>query len=230
MKTSVFSFVLDLLYPKFCVNCGEYGVLLCENCYSNIEKCNTKTCFFCGRISKLGKVCEACQNKNKTSFHSVIWCGSFKGALKEMIHSYKYDKFLELSEILAEMAIETLMSNNNLKNSIVVPVPIYKKKQALRGFNQTEEIARIFSKKLGMHGGLALKKIKSTDSQMGLNRVQRLNNLVGSFECFDTELIKGKNILLFDDVATTGATINECAKTLKLAGAKKIDVFVLARD
>ena len=112
---------------------------------------------------------------------------------------------------------------------VVIPVPLHKNRQDLRGFNQSELIARKLSKKLNLPGGCALARTKDTEAQVSLSREFRLTNLVGAFTCTDKEFITGKNILLVDDVATTLSTLNECARALKDAGAKKVWGIVVAR-
>lgn len=221
---------LDLIYPKLCINCGKYGSFLCANCYKEIEICYTDTCFYCGRIAPNGKICSACKRKLKPYFDNAWWCGSFKGTLKQSIHCYKYDGIIGLSEILSYLIYKRLVKKDLIAESVVVPVPIHRTKELQRGFNQSELLARSVSKMFGINGGLALKRVKNTKTQVGLRKDQRINNIAGSIVCVDKDLINKKIVLLVDDVATTGATLNECAKALKESGAERIVAVVLARD
>ena len=119
---------------------------------------------------------------------------------------------------------------NFTKNTVIVPVPLHRNRLNLRGFNQSELLARYLSKRLDLPGCDALVRRLNTMNQVGLQREKRLSNLDGAFDCSDKEYILGKNIILVDDVVTTGATLNECAKVLKQFGAKKIVGVVLARN
>lgn len=145
-----------------------------------------------------------------------------------MIHHLKYSGYIELSDILGELLAEAI-SKQNYQNIIVVPVPLARKKEAQRGFNQSELLARYVSKKLGFRGGLALLKKKDTKPQMKLLRKDRLINLRGAFTIADKSLIFGKKVLLIDDVMTTNATLNECAKVLKESGAREVWGAVIAK-
>ncbi|OQB05404.1 MAG: DNA utilization protein GntX [bacterium ADurb.Bin212] len=224
------NFLLDLVYPKLCINCGKYGSFLCFNCYEKIDPCHTDLCFYCGRISKHGEICPLCKKKYKPYFRSVRWCGNYSGVLKEIIHHYKYDGIIELSEVLSQLAYNRIINCVNQKQPIIVPVPIHRSKEQMRGFNQSELIARKLSELCGNNGGLALVRIKNTATQVGLSKLQRASNVAGSIVCRDGELVRSKTVLLVDDVATTGATLNECAKVLRASGAKRVEAVVLARD
>lgn len=230
MIKALCGFIIELFYPTRCINCGEYGLYLCFECYKKIDLCRTTVCFYCGKISKNGKICSSCKRKNHSLLNSVIWIGQYEGVLKELIHNFKYSGVKSIAPILSEMATQALLKRGEMHNYIIVPVPIHQKRYSQRGFNQSEEIARIISKRLNLHGGLALKRVVNTKSQIGLNKIERQKNIKGSIICNDKELIRGKNVMLIDDVATTGATLNECAKLLKEAGAKSVEALIIARD
>jgi ComF family protein len=135
-----------------------------------------------------------------------------------MIHEFKYNGIVELSEMLAELMVERLKSKLPAGGIVVVPVPLHKKRQGLRGFNQSELLARYVSKRLNLPGGTALARTRNTDPQVGKSGMYRKTNLKGAFEVLDPELVSNKTVLLIDDVATTGSTLNECAKILKSSG------------
>jgi len=227
---SLCRFIIELFYPTRCVNCGKYGLYLCSECYKKIDFCRTAVCFYCGKISNNGNICPSCKRKNRSFLKSVIWVGQYDGVLKELIHSYKYSAVIDIAPLLSEMVAQVLENKGGFNECIIVPVPIHKKRQIVRGFNQCEEIARLVSKRLNLRGGLVLERIINTKSQIGLNRGERQENIKGSIICRDQELIEGRSVVLIDDVATTGATLNECAKSLKEAGAKSITAVIIARD
>ncbi len=219
--------IYDLLFPKRCVECQKVGDFVCFDCISRISRIVTFTCHSCGKITQSGQYCKSCRGSVELTGVMVV-CDYNEGPTKEMIHHLKYSGFLELSEILGELLVERIKKSGK-SNFIVVPVPMDQKKENERGFNQSELIARYISKKLGFKGGLALSKIKKTKSQMKLKRSERLRNLENAFECEDIRLIKNQNILLVDDVMTTGTTLNECAKELRRHGVKQVWGAVVAK-
>ncbi len=227
---SIELFFYDLLYPKMCVFCGKYETFLCANCFEKIEVVKTRTCFYCGKLCKNGKICLECKRKYRSSISAAVWSGLYSNkVLKELIHSYKYNGILEISEILSEMLTITIKNNLKYQDYIVVPVPLSRAKLSKRGFNQSEIIARKISENLGVFGGAAITRRRDTRSQVGLSREERVRNMKDSIICIDPDLIFGRKILLIDDVATTGTTLNECAKVLLANGAKRVDAAFIAR-
>ena len=221
---------LDIVFPKRCVECGKEGSFVCYDCVEKIEVIKTVTCAICGKISRSGQFCAGCKTKWGLELSGLIVAASYDaGPTKEMIHHLKYSGFTELADSLSEMLYQVIRKNMPKGDFVAVPVPLHRNREASRGFNQSELIVRNLSKKLHLHGGCALTRIKDTETQVNLNRELRKQNLSGAFVCKDKDLIKGKYVLLVDDVATTLTTLNECAKALKDAGAKKIWAAVVAR-
>lgn len=142
----------------------------------------------------------------------------------------KYSGFTELAEPLAELIVEKITVFALKKDFVIVPVPLHRYRESARGFNQSELLARHISKRLGLSGGNALERMKNTESQIKFTRKNREKNVSDIFRCIDDDLIRDSHILLVDDVSTTGATLIECAKTLKLAGAKSVYGAVVARN
>lgn len=160
----------------------------------------------------------------------IIICANYgSGPVKEMIHEFKYNGILEFAEMLGELMVERLKIGLPKGELVVVPVPLHRCRQGQRGFNQSELLARYVSKKLKLHGGLALSRVKNTDPQVGKSGMYRKTNIESAFRIEDKEFIEGKTVLLVDDVATTGSTLNECAKVLKSSGAKSIWGVVVSR-
>jgi ComF family protein len=228
----IYTFLLDIFFPPKCLNCGKYGEIVCFDCAKEISLIQTLTCPECGRVSQNGKYCQSCKSAHKNIALKGIVIGAHydSGPLKEMIHHFKYSGYLSLSEQLAEIICSRLTNINGLKNFVVVPVPLHLSRKNRRGYNQSELLARYISAHFDMPGGDALVRMRDTKPQIGLPRAKRLENLEDAFSCQDTELITDRKILLIDDVTTTGATLNECAKALKNAGAKEIWGAVVARN
>ncbi len=221
---------LNIFFPKYCVGCGQYGSFLCFSCAKNIENVRTGTCYYCGRITKDGKTCPACRQRERSILAGIILSAGYEGGpVKEMIHHLKYNGILEFADMLGELMVERLRRKVPKGEIVVVPVPLHRNRQGQRGFNQSELLARYVSKKLKLPGGLALSKVVNTDPQVGKSGVYRKSNIQSAFRVEDKGLIEGKTVLLIDDVATTGSTLNECAKVLKSAGAKSVWGVVAAR-
>jgi ComF family protein len=163
--------------------------------------------------------------------------GSYDGALRDLIHLLKFDQVRPVAGVLGRMLADAIMSlEPSLPSGIiaVVPVPLFAKKKSQRGFNQADVIARAALKQMGrpdrfemMTQGFA--RLRDTGSQIGLSRHQRRKNLRGAFEVTDPTAIMDRNILLVDDVYTTGATASECARILRRAGAGRVWVVTVGR-
>jgi ComF family protein len=163
--------------------------------------------------------------------------GSYDGGLKEFVHLLKFEQVRPAAGVLGRMLAEVI---RRLEPSLpeaaisVVPVPLHSRKQSQRGFNQADLVTRAALKRLAMPDRFrlvtnALVRRRETDSQIGLTRHQRRENLRGAFAVTDPTSFVGKNILLVDDVFTTGTTVSECAKVLRRAGASTIWVVTVAR-
>jgi ComF family protein len=180
-------------------------------------------------MSKSGKICAMCKNKSKFVLKGIISAAVYdSGPTKEIIHHLKYSGMTGFSVVLAELIIIRLSSEQIPSNAVVVPVPLHPSRLAERGFNQSELIGKYVANKLNLCGGNTLERVRNTKPQAELKRSQRLSNLSGCFRVVDPDFIAGKTVLLIDDVATTGATLNECAKVLKSSGAKDIWGVVVA--
>jgi len=224
-----FTLFINIFFPKRCIICGKYGLFLCGKCVKNVVIFRTPVCFYCGKITKYGESCSSCKKIHNSSLDGIIYSSSFnEGNTKEIIHYLKYNGIIELSTILSAIVLERIKNKLPKGKIVVVPVPMFIKKERSRGFNQSELIAREVSMFLGLHGGLGLKKVRSTSSQAESSRETRMKNIKNSFVCDDVELIKDKTVLLIDDIVTTGSTLEECAQTLKNSGAKRVYGVVIA--
>ncbi len=147
---------------------------------------------------------------------------TFDTSLREVIHHFKYNDRVSLARPLGR-ALEACLGSNGFAADRVVPVPLYRKRERQRGYNQ----AALLAARLGLdvQPG-AIRRRKNTESQTDLTRSQRIRNVRGAFECSRPV---GGPVLIVDDVQTTGATINEVAKALKRAGASRVEVLTLAR-
>ncbi|MGA9800895.1 MAG: ComF family protein [Terriglobales bacterium] len=163
--------------------------------------------------------------------------GSYDGGLRELIHLLKYEQVRPAAVVLGRMMAESISGLAPYwsgRDVLVVPVPLHRKKLRQRGFNQSELIAQHALKlgsadaKMILHPRI-LERRRETQSQIGLTRHQRRENLRGAFTVARPEEIAGREILLVDDVFTTGTTASECARVLRRAGASKVFVATVAR-
>ncbi len=180
--------------------------------------------------------CGLCQRAHPP-FERAVAYGSYEGGLKDLIHLLKFEQVRPAAEVLGRMLAEVIAK---LEPSLpggtiaVVPVPLHTRKQAQRGFNQAELAARAALKKLAQPERFqlctnVLVRRRETGSQIGLTRHQRRENLRGAFAVTDPPCFVGRNIVLVDDVLTTGTTASECARVLRRAGAAKVWVVTAAR-
>lgn len=222
---------MDLILPKECLGCGLEGVWLCPDCRRQTVRIKAFFCPQCQKINQNGEFCKDCR-KNSNLSGIIIAAHYQKGVLKEAIHVYKYEGIWgELENYLADLLLKRLKDHLPSGKKVIIPIPLHYKKQLERGFNQAERLARILSRKFNLPlETKALKRIKETDSQANLKKNDRLKNIKGAFKIKNPKNIKGRTILLLDDVATTGTTLNEAARVLNKNGARRVWGIVIAHD
>jgi len=236
-KETIKNYFLDILFPRFCLGCGIEGVYLCEDCKATLEVLEYRYCLcdennlrISGQSNK-GK-CRNCNSKKLSGLYSSLSYKE-KPLTKKLIHFFKYPPYYlkDLAKPLASLVIDhiLLLGENPFKNSVLIPIPLDKKKLKQRGYNQSEELAKEISKATGVPFLTdVLIKIKSTSPQMELPEEKRRENLKDAFACRKT--IRDKKVFLVDDVYTTGSTMEECAAKLLESGTKEVWGIVIARD
>ncbi len=202
---------INLIFPAKCRLCANLiregrNPFICRNCWGKIEFIKN---YPTAKIQAIGK---------------------YAGALKTAIHLLKYEGKRSLANPLGNLLINHMEKNGGLeKIDFIVPVPLHKKRLREREFNQSLLLARLVGKHF--HKPILesnLMRMRMTIPQVELDQKERLKNMQGAFRVKSPEAFKGKNILLIDDVRTTGATVKECYKMLKQAGAKEIHILTLA--
>lgn len=219
--------ILDAVFPHKCV-CGEWGTLLCDSCKAQLKIKNTCPCPVCKKISDYGRTCTACRHKSELT--GVMVLGSHKGILKDLIWKYKYHFITDLSQVLASLIFEKYGNFIRDKRFLVTYVPISRARLNWRGFNQAQLLAREVALKTNLHCENLLYKANKVESQVGHSRLERLQNLRGKIRYVGPKEVSTKKVLIIDDVYTTGATLEECAKVLREAGYREIWGLVLSRD
>ncbi len=197
------------------------------------------TCDICGeRVGREQatlerRVCVAC-TQEPPHFTKAVAYGPYDSELRELIHLLKYEQVETAASLLGRMLAEAIEKLNIAADRVLVlPVPLHRSKRRQRGFNQAELIARAAMKRCAFEGleftAGVLERTRSTVSQIGLTRAQRAENIRGAFRMQHLNRIKGRDVLLVDDVLTTGTTANECARVLRRAGAERVWVATVAR-
>lgn len=239
MWRDFFHALADIIYPKACLACkkplkdkASTDNLVCAGCWAKIKKNTPPFCYRCGRhLEKpVRNICPGCTRKQLHFDRAFSPC-AYEGIIKELIHAFKYLGKDYLGHTLGGLMVEFIKDYNVPVQllDLIIPIPLHEARMREREFNQAQilssHIAGIFNKKVSSD---ALKRIRHTKTQTDLENDQRLLNVKGSFVVTKNEEIKNKNILLVDDVLTTGATSSEAASALKNAGANIVFVLTLA--
>jgi ComF family protein len=178
------------------------------------------------------QTCGGCQEE-RPQFARATAFGAYDGELRELIHLLKYEQVLPAAGVLGGMLADAIRKLEVGPPVSIVPVPLHSSKRRQRRFNQADLIAREALKKLAQDdfefAGKVLVRVKPTVSQIGLTRPQRRENMRGAFRVVHPNRVKGRSILLVDDVLTTGTTASECARVLRKAGAGQVWVATAAR-
>jgi competence protein ComFC len=225
--------LLDFVYPQHCVICKKYlrreEKDICEVCWNSLVILTEPFCPYCKSFLEEGDTtCGFCKSAGEFSEdHKILLVrslGRFDDYYQELIHRFKYGKKIPLGKRLGQRLGETINDDSIfLESDFLIPVPLHKSRYRERGFNQSDIVAEGISKITGLSVlKNVLKRKKNTKDQTNLSREQREENVRGAFVVSEPEMINGKKIILVDDVITTGATLSECARMLKQAGAEKI--------
>ena len=201
-------------------------------------------CAICGKLNSK-KCCKDCEkrinsqlnlnieNKAGYYFEKHMYLFKYKNEIRNLILDYKFRDKSYLYELFAKIITKNEKICGILeKYDIIIPVPIHKRRKQKRGYNQSELITRQISKKIPslVHESTAIQKIKHNIEQSSLSKEQRKQNVKDVYKIVNKEKIENKNIVLFDDIYTTGNTVNEISKILKQNGANKILVLTIAKD
>ncbi len=229
--------ILDLLFPKKCVGCKKEGEYFCKDCQADILQTDL-VCPKCERLAMGGQTHPIC--RRRFGLDGLWSLGIYQNPLREAIKQLKYRKVTGLAETLVDILLEYwakyqpfLLDQIKYDKGVswgVLAVPLYWWRANSRGFNQSDLIGKILSKKLGLDYCEGLKRVRYTKSQVKLKGKERQQNIRGAFEIAPNLKLRTINsVLLIDDVWTTGSTLRECCYVLKRAGAKKVWAITLAR-
>lgn len=231
-----FENILKIIFPNKCLGCLKYSdQLICQNCFNTL---NINKYFIC---PKCHKQFDNTKNlnclDNDLHFQAILYSLNYQDTLtKDLIHKFKYQNLKSLSYVFKNILTQSLNHHKKFlrKNHfLIIPVPLHKEKEKLRGFNQSIILSKLISRIIYSKTiNNALIRYKNNPPQAkSKNNLQRQQNVLSIFKINNhcKKYVKNKNIILVDDVFTTGATLNECAKILKQNGAKIIIAICLAR-
>lgn len=224
--------MLNLFFPPVCAACHKRldstEKFLCANCDSLVQSDQPGDCPKCGSKMKDG-VCPTCREA-KFCFEFARSALKYKYPLPEIVHNLKYYGMRSAGTWLAERMAQAAASYSRFEEySEVVPVPLHKVRLRERGFNQSALIARGLAKQLGKNYLNCVSRKRYTKSQTTLSRTDRLTNLGGAFKVKNPSMVRGKKVILVDDVFTTGSTLNEVSRALYEAGAAKVAGYTATR-
>ena len=242
---SIFGQFIDLIYPPRCSICEKFlwknrankdqqELLFCKPCFDGFSEISSPLCLTCGMpfASEVEEdhLCEDCLRK-RPFYDTARAPYLYEGGIMEAIHQFKYAGKSHLAKSLGRLITSSARKWVDRTNGyLMMPVPLHPKRLRERGFNQSLVLARYAAPLLGAElDFLSLRRIRYTRPQTGLKITERKKNVRRAFEIVDRMAVKGRTILLVDDVTTTGNTLNECARMLKRAGSKEVFCLTLAR-
>lgn len=217
----------DLFFPKSCICCGRGGEYLCQGCASALPRMLPPLCPRCG-LPLTVEPCPACKGR-KLDIDSISSPFRFEGHARRAVHLLKYRNMKALSPVLARL-MATYFRLSPLPAEAIVPVPLHRSRLRQRGYNQAELLARGLGVELGLPvvtGWLERPQAGPPQARTA-GREERWHNTSGAFRA--TQEAVASSVILVDDVCTTGATLNACARALKTAGATRVWGLTLARE
>jgi len=235
----IFKTIIDFIFPPTCSVCGEpfnaeKEAVICSHCISQIRYIESPMCSKCGKPFYTEVLtdhyCGECLTK-KRYFNRARAMGYYDGVLRNAIRIFKYKLKNNLAFPLTRLMVDRMQSFfEGTSYDLIIPVPLHSKRLRERGFNQALSLAGLLSKQYEIPlDRYSLTRGKRTKPQVGLSERDRKDNVRGAFLLSERSKIVDKNILLLDDVYTSGNTVDECSKVLIKAGAHKVDVLTLAR-
>ncbi|HKW08290.1 MAG TPA: ComF family protein [Candidatus Dormibacteraeota bacterium] len=219
--------MLDLLLPPRCGGCRQVGAWLCDGCRAKIRRLEEPLCGRCGvEVDSVRADCGCrARLKSLTRLRSAV---AYEGPIESAVHRFKYEGWRRLAAPLAQLMAERL-AIEGVAARIAVAVPLHRARRRMRGYNQSELLARELCRLLALRRPQGvLVRTRPTPPQVGHDRLRRFENVAGAF-AWNGPILNGEAVLLIDDVATTGATLDACASALRAAGSGPVTGLSLAR-
>jgi len=234
----LFKYVFELIFPYRCVGCGVYleNTYLCDDCTAKIPLKIRLECIGCRRSSPGGITCPDC--RSEWSINRIFIVSDYHDPIvASTIKTLKYKFLPEAAAPLVSLAARFIHNQSALhriafagENFLIMPVPLHKRRENWRGFNQAALLGQGVASRFHLEYGENLVRTVHLMPQVSISdRDLRMEHVRRVYSCYDSGTIRSRNILLVDDVCTTGATLNECARVLKQAGAVSVTALVIAR-
>lgn len=224
------NWLLDLIFPKFCVGCRVEGTFLCAPCRTELSP-SAPSCPVCSRRNFTGILCGPCAAD--THLRRFLTPFSYRHPLvRELIHTYKYTGVRELAPLLAGEIVSFLDSYaiRPAGPALLAPIPLHRARERKRGFNQARLLANALGERLSLPVVPILRRSRATEPQTRLNsHDERRRNIANAFRVVGPEAIAGQTIILVDDVSTSGATLAEAARVIREVGCKTVWAIVVAK-
>jgi ComF family protein len=220
---------LDLLFPRWCIGCGREGDYICPDCRQHLPVITPPVCPVCGRPQSQGVLCSDCRDA-PGRIDGIRAPFVFDGVIRQAVHELKYRNLRALAPLLAGWLYDYLVANP-LPADVLLPVPLHRKRLRDRGYNQSALLAGELGRRSGLpvlSDGLLRRRYAAPQARSaGIE--ERQNNVAAAFMCPGGRF-RGRQVLLIDDVSTSGATLNACAGVLKDAGAATVWGLVIALE
>ncbi len=218
---------IDWVYPPACGGCEKPGVRWCADCQAQVTAPNGQLCPLCGQKESHGSICSICHQSNPGCMDVRSW-GMFQGPLREAVHRLKYQRDIGLAESFTTKLVDLLVELGWNVN-MVTAVPLSRQRLKQRGYNQAGLLGWPLAKALRVSfASQAVARIRNTGTQVGLSIKERQLNVGNAFRA-DPHMVRGKDVLIIDDVLTTGATMQACARSIVEAGAHSVYGMTLAK-
>jgi ComF family protein len=226
---NVKSYLINLVFPPVCACCRKVGEILCQDCLKQVNWVQEPICQSCGcAVSNPSQRCNGCRER-PLPLKQIRAAVLFDTIIPDTIHQLKYRNTFALAEPLGILMADA-WSKWHSNVDIVLPVPLHAQRQKERGYNQSALLVNVFCRELSIASNQQiLFRTRKTPPQVGLNAKERQTNVKGAFTVQNPHVVKGGDILLVDDVCTTGATLTAAAEVLLTAGAKTVSAYCLAR-
>lgn len=222
--------IYNILSPTWCVECGKpisrSDRHVCRECFDRIKYVKSGCPVCSGELDEKGD-CEICSTR-QIYFDKNVIAAEYEGVMKSLITGYKFVPKKRIAKVIADIVFPHA-SQLAGKVDCITAVPASKKKKWKRGFNQAEEVAKEIAKRIGLPYIQFLRETPQSKKQKSLGFTDRFFNVLDRYHIEDKAKPAGRSVLMFDDVFTTGATINECARVLKAAGVLHVFVVISAR-
>ncbi|MGD9117171.1 MAG: ComF family protein [Dehalococcoidia bacterium] len=227
--TKLKGIALDLLFPRWCVGCGREGEFICPDCVKSLPRITPPLCPRCGRPQLNAVVCPVCVGW-PASIDGIRAPFKFDGAIRQAIYELKYNNLRAIAPLLGR-CLSDYLAKNTLPVEVLVPVPLHRRRLRERGYNQSRLLALELAKLSGLPlvDDCLVRELYTTPQARTKNVAERRANVAEAFACRHRRL-EGKKVLLIDDVATSGATLDAGARALKESGASSVWGLVLAKE